>query len=302
MITVLSGDNTYAIQRFLREQISGFDGDITRKNGDEISQNQLGDLFMGASLFSTKRIVIVNKLSENKPLWADVESWIERVPKEIDVYLVEPRPDKRTKTYKTLQKQATVRMFNELDETELSTWLQSIARDNEIDLTDDLARYFIGYVGRDQWRLQNELEKLVLAQKPLTRELIQEVSEPYPEATAFELLDGLFSNDTPRVEKLLVLLRETEDPYQFFGLLSSQTLALVALVHGGERRADDVARDLSIHPFVVRKLSQVSRRFNKQRLSHFVARLAEADIRIKTMGVDPWDQLSRTLLASRVDV
>jgi DNA polymerase-3 subunit delta len=153
----------------------------------------------------------------------------------------------------------------------------------------------LSYVGHDQWRLKAELEKLLFADEPITRELIQDVAEPYPEASAFELLDRLFAGDEERTLTLLTQLREREDPYQFFGLLSSQVMALLALTVAGSRRPDEIARDMGIHPFVLRKLTSVARELGRGRVTQIIERLARADARIKT-GADPWQQLEITLL------
>lgn len=297
MITVLTGPNSYAIAEAVRERVKGFDGEAEKLDAGELEPRHLPDLFMGASLFSPNRLVVLRGASTNKTLWSELEQWIERVPKETEILLIETNPDKRTRTYKLLQKHATVKEFAELNEAELASWLQMHARTLGVEVQPDVLRYLISYVGRDQWRLRSELDKLLLAEKPLTKELIQDVSEPYPEATAFELLDGVFSGSDARVHELLSLLREREDPYQFFGLLSSQVLALYAIQCGGGRRPDEIAKDMALHPFVVRKLTGVANKLGKKSIERLIAELAHADERIKTSGVDPWRQLEITLLA-----
>lgn len=297
MITLLTGPNTYAISEALRERARSFDGEVEKLDAAELEPRNLPDLFMGASLFATERLIVLRGSSAHKAIWSELEQWIERVPKETEIVFVESNPDKRTKTYKLLQKHATVKEYAEPSEPELSAWLQAEARSRGVELQPDLLRYFIGYVGHDQWRLRSELEKLLLANKPLTKELIQDVNEPYPEATAFELLDAVFSGSDSRVNELLTLLREREDPYQFFGLLSSQVLALYAIACGGSRRPDEIARDMALHPFVVRKLGTVANRLGKKSIERLIEQLAHADERIKTSGVDPWRQLEITLLS-----
>lgn len=297
MITLLTGPNSYAIAEAIRERTRIFDGEVEKLDGAELEPRNLPDLFMGASLFSTQRLIVLRGTSANKTLWTELEQWIERVPSETEIILVETNPDKRTKTYKLLQKHATITEYSEPNEAELAAWLQAQARARGVELQTDLLRYFIGYVGRDQWRLMSEFDKLLLADKPLSKELIQDIAEPYPEATAFELLDAVFSGSESRVNELLALLREREDPYQFFGLLSSQVLALFAIVSGGSRRPDEIARDMALHPFVVRKLGSVANKLGKKSIERLIDALAHADERIKTTGVDPWRQLEITLLA-----
>lgn len=297
MITLLTGPNTFAIAEVIRERAGAFVGEVEKLDASELEPRNLPDLFMGASLFSPNRLIVLRGASTNKTLWSELEQWIERVPAETEILLVDNNPDKRTKTYKLLQKHATIKEFADLNEAELASWLQAHARTLDAEIQPDALRYLIAYVGRDQWRLRSELDKLLLAEKPLTRELIQDIAEPYPEATAFELLDSVFSGSVARVHELLTLLREREDPYQFFGLLSSQVLALFAIASGGSRRPDEIARDMALHPFVVRKLGTVANKLGKKNIERLIEQLAHADERIKTTGVDPWRQLEITLLA-----
>lgn len=298
MITVLTGANSYAISEAIRDRTTAFTGEVEKLDASEVEARNLPDLFMGATLFSSQRLIVLRGASANKTLWTELEQWIERVPEETEILLVDTNPDKRTRTYKLLQKHATIKEFGELSEADVAGWLQTHARSAGVELPPDVLRYLISYVGRDQWRLKSELDKLLLADKLVTKELIQDVAEPYPEATAFELLDSVFSGSDTRVHELLSLLREREDPYQFFGLLSSQVLALFAIASGGSRRPDEIARDMALHPFVVRKLTTVANRLGKKSIERLIDQLAHADERIKTSGVDPWRQLEITLLSS----
>lgn len=297
MITLLTGPNTYTIAEAIRERTRLFSGQAETYDASELEPRHLPDLFTGVSLFAPERLIVLRGVASNRTLWTELEQWIEKVPAETEMIVVESNPDKRTKTYKQLQKHGTIKEHKELDVSALKTWLQNHARKHQIELAPDVASYFINYVGHDQWRLGSELQKLLLADKPITHELIQDVVEPYPEATAFELLDAVFKRDARRVEELIGLLRVREDPYQFFGLLSSQVFAVLAIGAADSRRPADVASDMSLHPFVVSKLTPVAREFGGSRVGRLIESLAHCDVRIKTSGVDPWHQLQLTLLS-----
>lgn len=298
MITLLTGPNTYTIAKALREKSRTFAGEAETYDAGDLESRQLPDLFTGATLFSPQRFIVIRSAASNKSLWTDLEQWVERVPQETEIILVEPSPDKRTKTYKQLQKHGTIKEHKDLAETELVNWLQTHARSLGTELTPDLSRFLVSYVGHDQWRLGSELEKVLLADKPVTHQLIQDVVEPYPEATAFELLDAVFKRNAPRVEALIDLLSAREDPYQFFGLLSSQVMAVLAIVESDGRRPADIASDMGLHPFVVSKLVPVAREFGRGRLVLFIDSLASGDTKIKTSGVEPWHQIRIVLLSA----
>ena len=297
MLSVLTGDNAYGIAETVAEIAADFVGEVEKYDGTELETKNLPDIFMGVTLFSSERLVVITGMASNKPLYADLDQWIPRIPESTHIVLIDENPDKRTRTYKQLQKHATIRHHSSVGEGELVSWLRGLLRESETDVPSDVVRYFVQYVGYDQWRLRSELDKLLLSNKPLTRELIRDISEPYPEASAFELLDSVFAGNVDRAGQLLSSLREHEDPYLFFGLLSSQVAALLALVSAGSRRPDEVARDMGLHPFVVKKLAPLATRLGPARVKVLVAKLAYCDTRIKTSGVNPWDQIARTLMS-----
>lgn len=296
MITVLTGDNDYAVSRAVKQFVQGFEGEVERYEGTELELAQLPDICSGMTLFASERLIVISTLSENKTLWVELEVWLEKVPETTHLVLIEPKVDKRTRTYKSLTKRAEVREHKSLDTLELVEWLRTLAREQETDLARDEARYLVEYVGHDQWRLSSELHKLLLSEQPITRELIHRVCEPYPEASAFELLDSLFAGKSERAEQLLELLAEREDPYKFLGLLSSQLMSLLVITSAGQRSNNEIARDSGVHPYVIQKLTPVAKRLGQKEVVRAIDQLATCDARIKTSGVEPWDQLRRTLL------
>lgn len=295
MISLLTGSNSYEIHKAVAARREAFAGDTERYEASELDPRQLPDIVAGATLFSTHRLIIINNATENKPLWGELEQWVDKTSEETDILLVTTNVDKRTKTYKALQKAKAVHEYRDLSEQELFRWVATAAIARGMELSPDVQRYLVRYVGYDQWRLSSELDKLELSGRTVTDELIREVCDPYPEASAFELLDALFAGDREVAHERLVVLADREDPYLFFGLLSSQVYAMLALVHGGSRKPDEIAKQVGVHPFVIKKLSGPAKRLGKQRVHKLVDALARADVKIKTSGADPWRQLEITL-------
>ena len=92
MIYLLTGENTFELERRLKELVAGFDGDIERVDGEGLQNEQLPDLLSGVTLFSSKRLVVIKNASSNKSLWAVLGEWLE---KEVgnDLVFVESYPD-----------------------------------------------------------------------------------------------------------------------------------------------------------------------------------------------------------------
>src|SRR5690606_15292735 len=96
MITLLFGDNSFEIERSLNGIVSSSSAVAEKFDGLELSPAQLGDIFMGVSLFNDQRLIIVRGLAENKVVFSELEKWLPRLSEHIHLVLVESKIDKRT--------------------------------------------------------------------------------------------------------------------------------------------------------------------------------------------------------------
>jgi DNA polymerase-3 subunit delta len=290
MMHLLTGENTFETERRLKELIAGYDGDVERFDGEGLSVEQLPDLFSGATLFSSKRLVIIKNASQNKSLWSLLADWLEKGI-DNDVIFVEEHPDKRTKTYKWLEKNSEVFASKELQPFEAVRWLQQGAEKKHVNISRSDCEFFVDYVGTDQWRLESELEKLALSGSKISEDTIRALVEPTPQATSFELLDAAFRGETAEMERLFQVVSREDDPYMFFGLLSGQIYALALVATGKGMRSDDIAKATGVHPFVLRKISGLAGRMSADSLQQLTSRLAELDANMKSRSIEPWTQV-----------
>lgn len=288
MIHLFFGENSFATAHRLADVTHSFDGEVETVDGSELGPERLPDLLAGVTLFSGKRLVVVKNASQNKPLWTALGEWFEKGV-DNDLVLLESAVDKRTKTYKWLEKHADVFQSKQLMPYEVVAWVVEEAKD--IAMTKPVAEFFVDYVGADQWRLQAELEKLRLSGKTPSQELIRELVEPAPQATSFELLDAAFRGQTEAFERLFDVVSRNEDPYMFFGLLAGQLYALALMKTAEDRRPDDVAKEAGVHPFVLKKVSALAATLSLAEVKTLVARLAELDANMKSRAVEPWTQV-----------
>lgn len=296
MIYLLTGENTFEIEQRLAEIVADFEGDVERVDGSELTPEQLPDLLAGVTLFSSKRLVVIKNVSANKTVWTALGDWLEK-DIDNDLVFVEPKPDKRTKTYKLLEKHADVSVAKDLQPFEAARWVGNEAKKRELELSTDTAQFLVDYVGVDQWRLSTELDKLALAGKPINNELIRELVEPTPQATSFELLDAAFAGRHDEVKQLLNTVARQEDPYMFFGLLAGQVYALALAKTAGATSLDTVAKTAGIHPFVLKKVGSLARNLDVSDVKQMVAKLAELDVNLKSRSVEPWTQIQVFLLS-----
>lgn len=296
MISFIYGENNYQARQLLNRIVSGFKDKnaIERYGGDTLTSDQLPDILRGASLFATHKLVVLSDITANKTVWADLAEHLESLPDELELVVFESTPDKRTKTYKLLQKLAKTHDCQNVNHSEAMVWLKEEAAKRSMMLSPSHADLIINRVGLDQWRLHFALEKLA-ALGAITEEVIENVIEATPQASAFALIDAALNHQPQKVQSLLQTLRVSEDAYFFFGLLASQIFQLIALA-STQKSSAEIARDLGVHPYPLQKMQAQARRLTKADQQAIATIMADCDNQLKRSGAEPWLILEQALL------
>lgn len=297
MITLLTGDNNFELTQALEQLTRGFDGEVTRVDGSDIAYERLVELTSSLSLFAEKRMVVIRDLSSNRAVWTTFGEQLERVSEDTHVVLVEPTVDKRTGTYKKLQKIANVRAFaawSDRDTGKAEVWVAGQAKQLGIDMDKKSTQLLVQRVGTDQWQLYHALEKLAVLDS-VNPEVIESVIEAQPSENVFELLDAALRGDARKVAKTIRGLQLSEDPYRVLALLSSQGFQLATLAVSDQPPAQ-VAKDIGAHAFALSRLAPHARRLGRHGAKKVIAALAEADIDSKSTVTDTWLLIERALI------
>ena len=297
MIILITGENSFENDRAVREIVSSFDGMPERIDGSELEIKQLPDLLMGVTLFASKRLVIIKNLSENKSIWNDFIDWLPRISDDVQVVLVEAKPDKRIKTYKELQKVAIIKestLWSDRDTAKAEQWVTGEATRLGFSLDKKSAHKLIERVGVDQWLLAQALEKLSVVDI-VSPEVIEELIEANPLENVFMLFESALKGDTLKIKKMLTTLEVTEDAFRLLGLLSGQAVQLAVLAISDKPSAE-VAKDMGVHPYALSKLAPAAKKLGRSGAKKVVMAFAEADTAAKTSATDPWLLVERALI------
>lgn len=297
MITLFTGENSFEITRATQRLEAELSITPERFDGRELTLAQLPDLLLGITLFNPKRFVIIKNLSENKPVWAALEQWLARMNDQTDLLLIEPAPDKRTKTYKALQKKAHLTDFplwTERDTAKAEAWAIIEAKQLGFTLDKKSARALIMRVGVDQWQLYHALEKLAVVDE-VNSAVIEDTIEANPTENVFYVFEAALKGNSVKVKKMLEVLAMSEDPYRLFGLLSTQALQLATLI-AAQKPTAQVASDIGAHPFVLSKLAPYAQPADRVKAKKIITAFSRADAALKTSGTDPWLLIERALL------
>ncbi len=297
MITLLTGDNTYEIDQALRQRLAGVSGSIERYDAEDISTSQLADLLLGQTLFASQRTVVLQRPAENKDLWSNLTSWLEKTDDSLELIMIQPAVDKRTSTFKWLKKHADVQellAWSERDEAKAEAWAISHAEHLGKSLDKNVARALVARTGVDQWRIHHALEKLTLLNE-ITEADVEHIVEQNPSENIFSLFETALAGDTKKLHEKIETLSLTEDAYKAMGLLASQGFQLAVLA-STDKPSAEVAKDLGAHPYVLGKLSPYVKRLGRSGARQVVQALATADMRLKSTYAEPWTVLEAALV------
>lgn len=297
MTVLLTGENSFEIERELQRITNEFQGRAEKIDGSELELKHIPDLLMGSSLFAEKRLVVIKNLSDNKAVWADFGEWLPKVSDDIELVLVEPKPDKRTKTFKDLQKRAEVKEFKpwgERDSRIAGDWAIEEAKRMGVTLSRPLARQLIERTGVDQWRVFHGLEKLTVLDD-ISAGTIEQIIDSNPTENIFQLFETALHSDAKKLHAMLRTLELSEEPYQVLALLSSQAFQLAVLA-ASDKASAQVAKDIGAHPFVLSKLAPHASRLGRAGVRRVIMAFGEADEAMKTSAIEPWAAIERALL------
>lgn len=293
MIHLYFGENDFEIRR----QIDSVTTKFAEKYGlysitkiDALTtdpQNLLAEI-VNVNLFTENRLIVLTNATKNKSVWAMLGENLARIPSETELIIIEPSPDKRTKTFRELQKTAKIREFKLPKNRDLTEFIISEAANSRVEIKRDAVDELIIYTGGNPWRITSEIAKFKALNQVMTRELIQNLVEPELSASAFKVLDNLLSGKREEVNSELSKLRQVEDANRFLGLLASQIFALAAAVASKNHSNSEVAKETGTHPFVMDKMFVTARRIDQREIQRISKIVAETDAKMKSTGADPW--------------
>ena len=308
VIYLITGTNEYRVRQEIAALTKRLGVRAETIDADRLNLNSLADIVRGTSLFHETRLVVLRQLSEHKELWAKLGDWARDVSADTALVLVETKPDKRTKAYKTLACAGEVIVAEPLTERTRSaaeTWLRDVARAQGVEISRVRATNMVSraLVPNETSRIA-EVDQLQLAHAvralanvdAVTDEVIATVLPPAREFSVFDILELAARRDVRAVQKALDELRAADDPYKVMALLWVQWAQFAAVMTAEGVSSTRIASDLAIHPFVVKKLQALMPYFTMASVRELTQLAAELDYQSQTLALAPWDIIDRFVL------
>jgi DNA polymerase-3 subunit delta len=292
MVRAIVGSNRYILRQKLNELIEKFvqknsDLALERFDGEENDAKAIVEAINNLPFLSKSKMVVVRNGQLNKEFAEQIEQIISSTPEWCELVLYEPQIDRRSSYFKVLKAKSEFEDFAELNPQDLPKWLLNEAAKHGGELSFSDANYLVQRIGPDQNRLSSELQKLVTYQPKISRDSIDELSEPTPQSRVFDLLDAAFNGQKSRSLKLYDEQRaQRVEPQAILAMLTWQ-LNLIAIAKTGEGKSTlEMAKDSGNGEYPLRKATGLAAKLTDRRLSELIDEVYEMELKSKTQTYD----------------
>lgn len=324
MIILLHGPDNYRSRHKLRALIERFkeqrdpEGtEVVHLEGESLTIDELNSKLAAGSLFAQKRFVHVHGVFTNpnqdifKKLTAYLEALAENGNENVVVFYeaveLEPKgygakklPAAKKKLLAFLKQQPYSEYFGQLSVSQQNQWVVTQLHAKNIAIDADALRLLVARSENDLMALAHGLRKLIhfargTNEQRITRTMVDDLTHDTFHDTIFALTDAL-SNNRPHE-----FFRQLEEHItagatvpQLLALLQRQikTLLSVKELLMQKMPPKDIAAQLKLHPFVVKKAIPQSRNFTMQQLVTYARELMEIEYRLKTGTGRPLAELN----------
>jgi DNA polymerase-3 subunit delta len=315
-VYLLHGSDEYAITRFIADLRSKM-GDaaiaelnLTRLDGRSLTLDELVTATQAIPFLARRRLILLSNPTAFPKSPAERErllKCLEQVPQSAAVVLIEPRllTDERSRKkgdLHWLEKWARensdwvlMRSFERKRGRDMAEWIQAQAESAGGKFTPRAAGLLASAVGDNARLAAQEIEKLLLYvnfQRPVDEQDIRQLTAYHGEVGDFALVNALRARDRHQASFVLHRMLEKGEPLIMLGSIVYQfrlvLLARELLDEGfsGEEVKDLCVKHLKVNVYPVELALQQARAFTLPALEGIYRRLLDADIAIKSGGMD----------------
>ena len=297
MIALLYGPDEYARSEALAARKAQLPPDLVEVNVSQLDGRRLKfDTLVSACealpFLADRRLVIVSDLLKHQKAGKErdeLRAYLERVADSCELVFVENDDvDKRNGIFLYLKKINAAHEFLPLRGAELLRWVNERARAQRVKLQPNAAQRLVELVGEQGRALVNELEKLaayVGTGGTITPAEVDLLVSDAQEQNLFAFVDDLsLRRRGPALRALRALLDDGQAGIYILTMIARQVRILLNVQELAVKRLrpEELASQLGLAPFLVRKAQEQVRGFAPNELVALHERLIEIDHATKT--------------------
>ena len=315
MVFLITGPDTYRARQKLMElknkflkEVDPSGLNIRSVKSAALAPRAISHFLESQPLLARRRMVIFENILAEKKLVSE-QDIIEalgreedRVPGQSNIFIFFEDSESRAKSklHSWLTKRAHLFRFPELTGGSLAAWVEAEFQRCQRTASAGAIRRLISVTGSDLWRLSGEIQKLDAFLEPdssVDEQVVKLlIDEPF-DSNIFLFIDAVLEGNIKQSSYLLMehLGRETS-PQQLVVLLEKPLRALILLTV--DKKATPAENFSGIHPYMIKKLRPLAKRYDLHRLKDIYASLLAVDTAMKSSSGDAQTLLLNFLLKS----
>ena len=322
MIIVLHGSDTFRSRIKLKKISAAYHAKhkdnvlLATFDGADERFADIKSALESASLFNDTRMIVVENVSSQASLKEQFEQYkgLDTISSDRNTLLLfwEQKSVASDSFFKKLFKLASlVEEFKVLSPVQKTNWFARFFAVESKSLPRPIIQEVVSLCpqtksGDDMWQIYNEIKKLLAFRRGavISKQDLATLSIGAREVQIFPIIDSIFSgNAQVALYNMQLWWQMGEHPHLLFSMIERQ-LKIVVLVKGeqegsGSRStSSQIAKSLSLHPFVVTKTLRLTNRFSWPRLRDLYRRVVSLDQKNKSGQISP--QLACEMLAAAI--
>lgn len=323
MLIFLYGTDSFRQHEKLRElkarfqlEVDQFGMSTETLDGEKLTVTKLSELAGAVSMFTRKRLIIIDKLFKQKDEknFAAIADYLQKQASGDHIFILlhlaeesafapgkpEKLPKYKQGFYDWCANQPNSQAFPKLSQSELINWLKNKVSARGGQLSNDAVGALLSLTVGDLWQLEQELDKLInlkLGQKgeekneafKIEMADVKAVVQGIFEEHIFALTDAIGERNKQRATKLLEEeLLAGQAPEQILAMILRQYKMILSIRDGLERGLNEkeLERELKLNSFVMKKVLGQARHYTVASLKTIFANLIKLEYQYKTGKVD----------------
>lgn len=292
-IYLLYGEEDYLRKQYrdkMKEALVD-DGDTMNHHyyeGKDIKAEEIIDLAETLPFFASRRVIIIENSGWFQKGGDKMAEYLVGISETAYFVFVETQIDKRSKLYKTVNKQGRIAEFARQDEQTLKRWILGMLKKEGKNITAADLQFLLERTGTEMENIKTEMEKLLcytLNKSEVTREDIEEICTKRVQNQIFEMINAIADRNQKRALNLYYdLLTLKEPPMRILALIGRQFNLLLQVKELRKKGYSPqvISEKTGLHGFVAGKYAKQAEQFRTKELREALEACVEADENVKT--------------------
>ncbi len=304
MIFFFYGPNSFEARSQIAKLVTqyqkktGNDFGLDKIEGEKATVAELKAALQAVPFLASSRLVIIESLGKNKAVSTQIDQIIEGIPSTTVAVFYDPEVDHRTNYFKTLKEKAKVVEFKQLDHAKLMRWIIKLVEDAGGEIDRAAVGRLLDLAGEDQWRLSNEIEKLLNYNMEVTVENIDLLVESSRTESIFNLVDAMSAGKRQLAIKIYTRLRTNgENEMYILSMIIWQLRNQLLAKSAGRITAPQLAKEAGMSPYVAGKVLATRHLYTEERIKESFIKAIDTEMAIKS-GEGDSDYMVEQLVSS----